>query len=393
MALMTSDRDDLTSGKILGECQVMGLAILPPDVNESGSEFVATEKGIRFAITAIKGVGAAVVEAIEVERKKDGAFKSLADFLKRIDTKKVGKKVVEYLIEAGCFDFTKTSRQALLLAVDPLFAKAQRDQKEAEKGVISLFSLSDEKEDEQIHIPPSVIGAEDRQKILKREKELLGFYLTGHPLEEFRPLLQRLSCVPLNRFETLEKGSVVRAAFIIETVVVKVGQKNQRKFAILTISDGIERLELPIWADLYEEKQHLMNENQILYAVLIVDRDEESVRLQCRWLDELKTVTEEMIQACDNAFDRAKMHVKMAETRQKNLEKASTTPAAKESKDLSKILRLHLDADKTRLSHILELKKLFRAFWHHPLRLEFVKLRITKAIEVDGSWGVGMGVL
>ncbi len=393
-ALMTSDRDDLTKvAKILGECQVMGLAILPPDVNESGSEFVATEKGIRFAITAIKGVGAAVVEAIEVERKKGGAFKSLADFLKRIDTKKVGKKVVEYLIEAGCFDFTKTSRQALLLAVDPLFAKAQRDQKEAEKGVISLFSLSEEKEEEQIHIPPSVIGAEDRQKILKREKELLGFYLTGHPLEEFRPLLQRLSCVPLNRFEALEKGSVVRAAFIIETVVVKVGQKNQRKFAILTISDGIERLELPIWADLYEEKQHLMNENQILYAVLVVDRDEESIRLQCRWLDELKTVTEEMIQACDNAFDRAKMHVKMAETRQKNLEKAPATAAVKENKDLSKILRLHLDADKTRLSHILELKKLFRAHsGATPLRLEFVsKFGITKAIEVDGSWGVEYG--
>ncbi|MFI5333841.1 MAG: DNA polymerase III subunit alpha, partial [Chlamydiales bacterium] len=389
-ALMTSDRDDLTKvAKILAECKVMGIAILPPDVNESGSEFIATEKGIRFAITAIKGVGAAVVETIEQERKKGGAFKSLADFLKRIDTKKVGKKVVECLIESGCFDFTKTPRQALLLTVDPLFATCQRDQREKELGVISLFSLVEE--EEQIEVPVTIMGTEDKHKILKREKELLGFYLTGHPLEEFQPILQRLSCVPLSRFETLEKGSVVRAAFIIETVVVKVGQKNQRKFAILTISDGIERLELPIWADLYEEKQHLMNENQILYAVLIVDRDDESIRLQCRWIEELSGVTEEMIQACDSAFDRAKSYVKMSEIRQKNMEKTAQTPAP--SKDPSKMLCLRLDADMARLSHILELKKLFRAHAGAiPLRLEFAsKQGIKKAIEVDGVWGVEFG--
>lgn len=388
-ALMTSDRDDLSKvAKILAECQTMGIAILPPDVNEAGAEFVATEKGIRFAITAIKGVGEGVVEAIENERKKGGPFKSLADFLKRIDTKKVGKKGVECLIESGCFDFTKTARQALLLSVDPLFNLAQRDQREAERGVMSLFAFAEE---EPISIPATLLETEDKQKILRREKELLGFYLTGHPLEEFRPLMQRLSCVPLNRFESLDKGSVVRAAFIIETVTVKIGQKNQRKFAILTISDGLERLELPIWADLYEEKQHLINENQLLYAVLIIDRDEESIRLQCRWFEELKTVTEEMIQACDSAFDRAKMHVKMAEVRQKNAEKAP--PAQVPPKDPSKTLRLLLDGDRVRLSHILELKKLFRAHsGATPLRLEFVTNQgPTKAIEIDSGWGVEYG--
>lgn len=386
-ALMTSDRDDLSKvAKIIGECKVMGIAILPPDINESGSQFVATEKGIRFAITAIKGVGEAVVEAIEKERNERGPFKTLRDFLKRVDTKKVGKKCVECLIEAGCFDFTKTARQALLLSLDSLFGFAQRDQKEAERGVMSLFSFSEE---EEMPVIPTTLEVEDKQKVLKREKELLGFYLTGHPLEEFGPLLKRLSCVPLAHFETLDKGSVVRSAFIIETVNVKVGQKNQRKFAILTISDGLERLELPIWADLYEEKQHLMNENQLLYAVLVVDRDEESIRLQCRWVEELKTVTEEMIQACDQAFDRAKMQVKMSEMRQKTTEKTST-PAPK---DPSKALRLHVDADTIHLSHILELKKLFRAHsGATPIRLEFIsKKGAARSIEIDSSWGVEYG--
>lgn len=353
-ALMTCDRDDLSKvAKIIAECKMMGIAILPPDVNESKNEFVATPQGIRFALSAIKGIGDAVVEAVVAERHKHGLFKSLADFLKRIDTKKVGKKVVELLIEAGCFDFMKSARQALLLSVDPLFATAVRDQKEAERGVMSLFHF--EEEEKKFIPPPAMTEREDRQKILKREKELLGFYLTGHPLDEFKSSLQKLSCVPLSRFATLDKGSVVRAAFIIESVTVKVGQKNQRKFAILTISDGIERFELPIWADLYEEKQTLIAENQLVYAVLVVDRDEETIRLQCKWLEELKGESDEMIKACDAAYDRAKLQAKMAETRAKNVEKA----AAPATKAPQKPFTLHLDADKLRLSHIVELKKVF----------------------------------
>jgi DNA polymerase-3 subunit alpha len=383
-ALMTSDRDDVTKvAKIIGECQVMGISIFPPDVNESGTEFVATDQGIRFALTAIKGVGEGVVSAIIEERKRGGWFKSLADFMKRVEIKKVGKKVVECLIEAGCFDFTKWQRQALIQSVDPLFALAQRDQKEHERGFMNLFSLGEE---EQFSSPPPALEKEDKQKLLKREKELLGFYLTGHPLEEYRHLAQKLSCVPLNRFAELEKGSVVRAFFIIDTVTVKVGQKNQRKFAILTISDGTEHLELPIWSDLFEEKQEILNENQLAYAVLVVDREEETIRLQCRWIEDLTRVDEKMIQACDTAYDKAKMQVKQSEQRQKNLEKAA--PAAK--KEPAKTVHLHLDADSVRMSHILELKKVFRAnSGSSKVQLEFRnKEGIVGRIQVDENWGV-----
>lgn len=386
-ALMTSDRDDLSKvAKVIGECQSMGIAILPPDVNVSGKEFVATEQGIRFAITAIKGIGEGVVESIIDERKKRGSFKSLADFFKRVETKKVGKKAVEHLIEAGCFDFTGWSRQALLIAVDPLFATSSRDQKEAEQGVMSLFSLVEE---EAKDTPPEIEGQEDKQKILKREKELLGFYLTGHPMDEFKPLLQRLSCVPLNRFSTLDKGAVVRSAFILETVNVKLGQKNQRKFAILQISDGVERFELPVWADLYEEKQQLLVENQLIYAVLVVDReDQDTLRLQCKWMGDLTQASDEMIQACDQAYDRAKMQVKMSEFRQKSPEKAAA-PAAK--KELPKLLKLKIDADKMRFSQLMELKKLFRAHsGSAPVKLEFISTEgwLVGKIDIDGSWGV-----
>ncbi|MBI2743852.1 MAG: DNA polymerase III subunit alpha [Chlamydiales bacterium] len=387
-ALMTSDRDDLTKvAKVIGECQTMGIAILPPDVNISGKEFVATEEGIRFAITAIKGIGEGVVESIVEERKQRGSFKSLADFFKRVDTKKVGKKAVEHLIEAGCFDFTGWSRQSLIAAVDPLFATSSRDQKEAERGVISLFSLVEE---ESVDLPPEIEEREDKQKILRREKELLGFYLTGHPMDEFKPLLQRLSCVPLSRFNTLDKGAVVRSAFILETVNVKLGQKNQRKFAILTISDGVERLELPIWSDLYEQQQALLVENQLIYAVLVVDReDHETIKLQCRWMGDLTQASEEMIYACDQAYDRAKMQVKMTEFRQRAPEK--TQQAAK--KEAPKPLKLTLNADAARLTHIIELKKLFRAHsGSTPVKIEFISAdRSVGRIEIEAAWGIEHG--
>lgn len=384
-ALMTSDRDDLSKiGKIIAECQGMGIAMLPPDVNESGKEFVATEQGIRFALTAIKGVGEGVVESIIEERKKSGLFKSLADFFKRIDTQKVGKKTVEYLIEAGSFDFTGWSREALIGSVDAMYAIAARDQKETQRGVMSLFSFDDET---GFDAAPPVVNKSDKYKILKREKELLGFYLTGHPLREFDTLLKRLSCVPLDHFTSLEKAAVVRSAFIIETVNIKIGQKNQRKFAILTISDGIHRFELPIWSDIFEEQQSLFVENQLAYAVLTVDREEDQVRLQCRWIADLVHIDEEAIRRCDLAYDRAKMQGKMTEFKHRHSEKPQ--PSFKKE-PLVKELCLRVNIDTVRLSHILEIKKIFRTHaGASAVRLEFFNQEgLMGVIAVDSSWGI-----
>ena len=105
-ALMTCVRDDLTKvTKFIGECQELGIAMLPPDVNEAHATFFATPQGIRFAMAGIKGVGEGVVEAIVKERTRQGTYTSLYQFIKRIDHAKVGKKVIENLVDAGCFDF------------------------------------------------------------------------------------------------------------------------------------------------------------------------------------------------------------------------------------------------------------------------------------------------
>lgn len=392
-ALMTTDRDDLSKvTKHIREAQSFGIAILPPDINESGKEFVATPKGIRFAMGGIKGVGEGVVESILEEREKKGYFKSLYDFVQRIDTRKVGKKVIENLIEAGCFDFTGWNRQAMLESVEPMFDEASKDQKEAAKGVMNLFSLIDGEKESRFNHMPVVKEKISRQKILKREYELLGIYLNGHPLDDFRHLLQRLSCMPLSEIEKLPSGSVFRMAFIIEGVVVKISAKSQRKFAILTIGDGHDRFELPIWPDLFEEKGALIVDTQLLYAVVQKEVHEGQTRLQCRWMDDLTKADESMIQACDNAFDIAKQQAKTFEMREKSrVEKNIRTSKETEMKKKSyQKLKIHLDGDLARLSHILNLKEFFRSHCGEiPIEIAFVVKGVKiSTLHIDKSWGV-----
>jgi len=389
-ALMTCDRDDVTKvAKIIGECQSMGLAILPPDVNESGREFTAASKGIRFAMAGIKGVGEGVVDSILEERQKNGPFRSLYDFFKRIDTKKVGKKAVELLILAGCFDFTLWPREALLLSVEPMYDAAAKEQKEAAKGVIDFFAVMGDSQEASFLKPPEVAKTIPRQEMLKKEKELLGFYLTGHPLDEFREALKRLSCVPLGHVQNLEHDAVFRAAFIVEDVQTKISARTQKKFAILKVSDGEERIELPIWPELYEEKGVLLAENTILYAVLQVDKRDGGLKLQCRWLDDLTKAGEEMIQACDTAFDQAKAQAKASEFRER---KFARMKSAESKKEAPKMLQLKFNADEMRLSHVLEMKKILRASpGSTAVHAEFWGLeRRLATLVIEAQWGVSV---
>jgi DNA polymerase-3 subunit alpha len=383
-ALMTCDRDDVTKvAKLIGESQAMNIPILPPDVNESGQEFVATPNGIRFAMGGIKGVGEGVVEAIIQERASKGHFRSLFDFCSRIDTKKIGKKTIENLIEAGCFDFTGSNRQTMVMALEEMYQTAMQKQKEVLKGFIDLFGESADP------VPVVVQEAEtllSKQHMLRREKELLGFYVTGHPLDEFKSLIQRLSCVPFTQVSQLDHDTVLRTAFIVDEVQVKTSAKTQKKFAILKISDGTDRLEVPVWSELFEEKGHLLIDNQLLYGILQVDKREGDPKLQCRWFDDLTKADEQMMKLCETAFDQLKVQQKNTARRDKK------TAPKQEKKEMKGKVFLKLNADQVRHSHVLHLKKLFRSYpGSMPLILEFLSSNKTLAhIVVDARWGVSL---
>ncbi len=387
-ALMTCDRDDLSKiAKFIGPCQSMNISMLPPDVNEAGEVFQATPQGIRFAMTGIKGVGSGAVQAIISERQKNGLFKTFYDFYKRIDSKKVGKKVIENLAWAGCFDFTGWSRDALVLAIEPLHKAVAQQQKDDSYGFLSLFAALGDDENKRFSEPPVVPQKSSRQELLLREKELLGFFLTGHPMDQYQAILQRLSCVPFNQIDQMNQDTVFRTAFIVEAVEIKVASKSQRKFAVLIISDGIDRRELPIWFDLYEQKSHLLHENQLLYAVLEIEKKENDLQLHCRWLDDLTKANEEMVAACDQAYDKAKQHSKRPSYPKAQVKVNQIEP--KEVK-IMKSITVKLDANQTRFSHILQLKKLFlQHAGSHPIQIQFCNgPKLLASLDIDSRWGV-----
>lgn len=386
-ALMTCDSHDLTKvSKFIREAHSMGVLILPPDVNEAGKTFLASPSGIRFAMAGIKGVGEGVVETIIREREKCGKFTTLYDFLKRIDTKKVGKKTIESIIDAGGFDFTGWTRDALVLCLPQAYDFAVQEQKEASYGILSLFSLAENLEEDRFSKPPVVKKERSSYELLLKEKELLGFFLTGHPMDSYRSILDRLSCQSLNRAYELPHDSVFRAAFLIESATIRLSNKNQKKFAILVISDGYDSFELPIWSELYEEKSHLLNANQLLYAVLQVDKREETVRLSCKWLDDLSKASEEMIGDCDRAFDKIKLQVqRYAQIKnQPKQEKMAEVPGKLAP------FQVQLQLNTTPLSIILKLKNLFSKHrGQNPVHIEFSGGDHPYAsLQIDGKWGI-----
>lgn len=388
-ALMTCDSDDLTKvSKHIRECEAMGIKILPPDVNESGIEFAAAPSGIRFAMSGIKGVGRSVVETIIKERKDNGFYISLYDFFKRIDLSKIGKKVVENLIDAGSFDFTLWSRQELLESVEPMFEYALREQKEKAKGVMDFFSVMEGGDNHPFIHPPKVTKKDDKKEILAKEKEFLGFYLTGHPMDEYQPLMDELGCTSFHELEKLEEGSVIKAAFIIESVKVRISQKTDKKFAILMISDGMERFELPIWPNMYEENSHLFIENQLLFAVLQIEKEGDALRLRCRALEDLTAITEESKGRLSVLFEQMK-ELARSDVKRKKKQNGEQVVEKTEEKTLSLIL----DPNLIRLSEIIILKKLFHRYpGTSPIEIVFQSEgRKVGTLEIESKWGIGLG--
>lgn len=387
-ALMTCDQHDTTKlAKFIGEAKTMQIEVLPPDINQALSEFAASRDGIRFAMAGIKGVGGAVVEAIIEEREKNGPFTSLYDFMQRVDKSRVGKKQIELLIDAGSFDFTSWSRDAMRESYDAMYEKAARDQKEEALGVLNLFSLIEEPE-KPFAKPPVVAQVSSKNQLFQREKELLGFYLTGHPMDGYKQALGRLSCTPLTEIGTLSDGSFLRAAFVVESVQVKVSSKSQKKFAILMVSDGMERFEMPVWPDLFEEKGMLLRENQLLYGILQLEIREGSLQLSCKYLEDLTEVDEARIQACDEAYDQLRARARASESKWKAV--AKQKGAKKVEKEEVKKIAVQIDANRVRLSQILKFKELFRA---HPgkstIDVHFLSNeKRLSTIFIDSQWGV-----
>lgn len=372
-ALMTCAKDDLSKvSKYVQEAKTLDIEMLPPDVNEAGIEFVPTKKGIRFAMSGVKGVGESAALAIMEERAK-GAFKGLYDCIFRVSASKVGKKSFELLISAGAFDFTGWTRDALLIFLEQYYDAAVKEQKEKHIGILDLFDQLSCQTPDQIG-PPPVSKPTPSIDILHKEKELLGFYLTGHPMDSFKELLQKLSCKSLKDLGE-EKEGLVRCAFIIDKIAFKISPKSQRKFAIVTISDGYARFEVPIWNEMYERHSHNLEEREIFYGIFGLENKQGEMRLSLKYMENLAGIKESQVEELEQTFRDLKKRQKKSENFQK-----------KEKKHMT----LFLQTQKMRLSHILKLKELFRKYpgmMTVDVRF-FEESKLKGIISIAEQWGV-----
>ena len=404
-ALMTCDRDDLAKvGKWIREAQAMHISMLPPCVNSSGASFVATKEGIRFAMTGIKGIGSAVVDNIVKERVARGPFSLFYSFFQRMDIRKVGKKTLEHLVQAGCFDAMGWSRDALLASIEPMFEAAVKEREERNQGVLSLFSRLKGGEKALFTQAPVVTQATPLEHMYRREKELLGFFLTGNPLDVYRKSFSALSCVPLSNLSTVPHDALFRTAVWIESVDIRVAARNQKKFAILSLADGTDNAETLIWSDLYEEKRSLFQENQLLYLIVRMDRREEASKLHVVWMADLAHVNEEMIQEADQAYERAALPAQRAGSKggkptfRPKVPSAPPPPKIHEEVTPMQCQTLSIDIEKIRLSHLVQMAEWFQqhpgkstvrlSFHTNPEEPALAYVHVDSAVQV--SWEEGL---
>ena len=242
-----ADKDKLS--ECIGEARKMGLAIDPPDINHSEKLFTVVEGRIVYGLLGIKGLGDGPADEIVNCRLEGGLYRDFMDFLSRVDIKAVGKSVIERLIQTGAFDLLGTARETLLGNLERAVEYAQNIKDDKKFGQGSLFGDAGEKEypDFEFENFPEAGRAEK----LRNEKELIGFYFSGHPMDEYRELWQKMVKVDLGRSESLAPGTQVLVGLIKNIKSITTGRGDKMAFAALEDYNG--EIELTFFSGAWEK--------------------------------------------------------------------------------------------------------------------------------------------
>lgn len=252
------------------ECESLGIKILPPDINESEGRFNVVEEGIRFGLSAVKNVGKGAIEHIVERRGAHGRFKSIYDFAREVDLRVVNRKVVESLIRCGAFDSTGWKRSQLYQALDPALDLASRTQLDRQKGQTSLLDLVGESDSSASqYYQPADVEEYPFAQLLAFEKDLLGFYLTGHPLDNYVEKIKELKCCSIEELAGMSPNSRVRLAGVIVTIRNTVKRRTQERMSILTVEDIEGSIEVLVFPEAYRKCSSLLIEEE---PVVIVGR-------------------------------------------------------------------------------------------------------------------------
>jgi DNA polymerase-3 subunit alpha len=269
-ATLSADMDNTDKiVKSINECREMGILILPPDINESGQEFKVIGNSIRFGLEAVKGAGAAAIESIIESRNGEGPFTSIANFLQRVDARKVNKKVLESLIKAGAFDSLGTTRAgAVKLMVETL----NTNSRSLAVGQQNIFgAVTDE---------TTGRGQEwDELELLRYEKEALGFYITGHPLVRYEKQLSQIHVKKTSELENTSDGDEVKIGGILRNIKKIQTRGKAEIMAYCTIEDADGSTEVIVFPQLYRASLPILQKDTLLLIKGTVDKTEKGIKI------------------------------------------------------------------------------------------------------------------
>jgi len=277
----------------IGECTEMGISVLGPDLNESGENFTPIEGGdaqadsIRFGLAAVKGVGDAP-SAVIVGERKNGPYLSFSDLVERVDGKAVNKRVLENLIKAGGFDSVEESRARLLADLDRAMGEAQLRRKDREAGQVNLFDMMGADGDggtqdgnggfSPVSDGPEVEPMDELEK-LRYEKELLGFFLSGHPVETLGGLGILLDNIKAEEFESLEGRRSFRLCGVLSDIERRYTKKDAKPWARFTLMAKEKDFSIPMFTEAYEQFGVHLDDGRIVVVEGVASRKDDETRL------------------------------------------------------------------------------------------------------------------
>lgn len=288
-ALMTSVIDNPSKvSEYIYSCRQMGIQILPPDINEGESNFSVSGTDIRYGLSAIKGLGRPVIDAIVAERNENGKFLNLKDFAKRLTGKEINKRTIESFIKSGAVDSLPGTRRQKMMVYVKVLEDVNREKKDSITGQFSLFDFFGEEEKvEEIQMPD--VGEFTMDMLLGFEKEVLGIYVSGHPLQEFESLWKKNITVYSTDFALDEETNCVKVedgntAVIGGMIIAKTvkATRNNSMMAFITLEDLFGNVEVIIFPRDYERyKEYLLEDNKVFIKGKITVEEDKPAKLIC----------------------------------------------------------------------------------------------------------------
>lgn len=277
-ALMSHELDD--SDKILknlNECRKNKIEVLPPDVNASLPGFSVKDGKVRYGLEAVKGIGEKAVEAVVSEREKNGPYKDIEDFCSRVDLRSVNRRVIENFIKCGAFDYTGAPRSGMIERVEEVMRAGQQIQDDRSSSQISLFGSVGGVPQEIARRPHTVPEWPVNQR-LAFEREALGFYISGHPLEKFRNELKKLGAITTADVKARGKSGEVRVGGVVTALKLKNTKKGDR-YATFTLEDWLGTIETIVWPDTYRKIAAVISADEPIIVSARADITEERCTL------------------------------------------------------------------------------------------------------------------